>query len=430
LRILVVSNLYPPHHLGGYELGCRDVVEGLKARGHEVAVLTSDYSVSGPPQTGSQEQATPGTQDERILRRLRLTAPIPGTPGGQVPFGMLPEVERHNQRVFQDACATYRPQVVYFWNMALVSISLVFLARQASLPINFYVSEHWLSRWENDAWYSRTTPDYRYTPNKLRARLLKMTLRVAALARSIYIPASSEGPDLSHVQFCSQFLKDAAIEAGKPAQNGRVIHWGIESEAFPAVERNRPPVRLLYVGRVSPDKGVHTAVEAVCLLVHRHGHKNVTLTVAGRASDSDYMRRLEALAADGGVKDNVVFAGQFAREQLPGIYQTHDVLVFPSIWEEPFGITPLEAMCSGLAVVGTTTGGSREIFREGVNALTFPREDAAQCATQIARLQSDPLLLAAIRQNAITTVQQQFTMRGMVSQIEQALLLSMEAQPI
>ena len=45
MRILIVSNLYPPHHIGGYELGCRDVVEGLKARGHEVKVLTSTYGV-------------------------------------------------------------------------------------------------------------------------------------------------------------------------------------------------------------------------------------------------------------------------------------------------------------------------------------------------------------------------------------------------
>ena len=40
MKILVVTNLYPPHHVGGYELGCRDVVEKLRARGHTVRVLT------------------------------------------------------------------------------------------------------------------------------------------------------------------------------------------------------------------------------------------------------------------------------------------------------------------------------------------------------------------------------------------------------
>ena len=45
MRILVVSNLYPPHIIGGYELGCRDIVEALKRRGHELLVLTSDYGI-------------------------------------------------------------------------------------------------------------------------------------------------------------------------------------------------------------------------------------------------------------------------------------------------------------------------------------------------------------------------------------------------
>jgi hypothetical protein len=48
MRILVLTNFYPPHYVGGYELGCRDVVEGLRARGHQVAVLTSTYKVYKP----------------------------------------------------------------------------------------------------------------------------------------------------------------------------------------------------------------------------------------------------------------------------------------------------------------------------------------------------------------------------------------------
>ena len=48
MRILVVSNLYPPHHIGGYELCCKEAVDGLRKRGHEVWVLTSDYGVRAP----------------------------------------------------------------------------------------------------------------------------------------------------------------------------------------------------------------------------------------------------------------------------------------------------------------------------------------------------------------------------------------------
>ena len=52
MKILVVTNFYPPHYVGGYELGCRDVVEGLRQRGHKVDVLTSTWGVDRPLQEG------------------------------------------------------------------------------------------------------------------------------------------------------------------------------------------------------------------------------------------------------------------------------------------------------------------------------------------------------------------------------------------
>jgi len=45
MRILVISNLYPPYHTSGYELGCQDIVESLKAREHQIKVLTSTYGL-------------------------------------------------------------------------------------------------------------------------------------------------------------------------------------------------------------------------------------------------------------------------------------------------------------------------------------------------------------------------------------------------
>src|SRR3954471_8860223 len=48
MKILVINNLYPPHYVGGYELHCEQVTEGLRARGHEIQVLTSDFTSDRP----------------------------------------------------------------------------------------------------------------------------------------------------------------------------------------------------------------------------------------------------------------------------------------------------------------------------------------------------------------------------------------------
>ena len=88
----------------------------------------------------------------------------------------------------------------------------------------------------------------------------------------------------------------------------------------------------------------------------------------------DYDKEIELLVRSLGLERSVRFTGLIPRERLPEIYKQHGTLIFPSVWDEPFSITLLEAMSSGLAVVGTTTGGSAELLADGVNALTFPRQ--------------------------------------------------------
>jgi glycosyltransferase involved in cell wall biosynthesis len=105
---------------------------------------------------------------------------------------------------------------------------------------------------------------------------------------------------------------------------------------------------------------------------------------------------------------------------MPQVYRSHDALVLPSIWDEPFSIGLLEAMASGLAVVGTTTGGSREILADGINALTFSPGDAEALATQIGRLTSADLR-QRLGRAARRTVEERFTLAAMLERIEEFL---------
>lgn len=398
MRILVISNFYPPHFIGGYELGCRDVVEALKSRGHEVRVLTSTHGVKRPEHSN------------HIYRWLEtdLALNITGTPEDLV---KIIRKESINQRAFNRISREFLPDVVYVWNATHISISIALKAQQIGFEVCYFISDHWLARWESDALYSLK----HHSPRRLHRRLIWKPL-VSLLNASGFLPRADL--DLSRVQFASRYLKQSALEANRPVRNAEVIHWGIDVARFPFNETTHDPRRLLYVGQVTLLKGVHTAVEALKLIVEQPCYRSTMLTIVG---GPDYDNRIHELVSSLGLEANVRFTGLIPREQLPAIYREHDVLIFPSIWEEPLSITLLEAMACGLAVVGTNTGGSPEILKNGINALIFQKEDAEACANQIVRLIKAPELFEEVRRNGRRTVEDDFRLEAMVDRIDLSL---------
>ena len=104
---------------------------------------------------------------------------------------------------------------------------------------------------------------------------------------------------------------------------------------------------------------------------------------------------------------------------MPRVIEAHDVLVFPSIWPEPLARIIQEAMVCGLVVIGTTTGGTREILLDGVNGLTFEVENAQMLAEKIVQVIDDGGLRAKLARAARQTVVERFNLTRMVDEIEE-----------
>ena len=396
MRVLVLSNFYPPYYIGGYELGCRDVVEGLKARGHDVRVLTSTYMVDGP------------RQDDGVYRFLDIDSL---SNGHSSHLNRVLKKEMRNRQAFKQVCEDFKPDLLYVWNATHISISNVLKAQEMKIPVCYFVSDYWLSKWETDSWYSIKDRHPRRFYRRIAWRAIKPIL-------SMYGLLPQKSLNLNRVQFASHYLKRTAEESGKQAANGIVIHWGTDVERFPFNDSPPGAMRLLYVGQVTSHKGVHTAVEALKLICEQPKFKQATLTIVG---GPDYEGRIARLVSSLGLSGSVSFTGMVARERLPEIYREHDILVFPSVWDEPFSITLLEAMSSGLAVVSTNTGGTPEILIDEMNALIFPKEDARACASQVLRLLTDGRLFESIRREGRRTVEENFRLESMIDKIEASL---------
>jgi glycosyltransferase involved in cell wall biosynthesis len=389
VRILCVGNMYPPQHLGGYELVWRSAVEHLRARGHAVEVLTTDFRRPGagsddpgvPPTDagvyhgGSSAQSEPG-----VHRELRWYWRDHAFPRLAV-RGRL-ALERHNHAALARRLDALAPDVVTWWSMGGMSLSLLGAVGRAGLPSVAFVHDDWLLYGPVvDQW----TRLFRRAPRPL----------AAAVARRAGVPVRFEPEHVGRWVFVSEFVRARALGAGWPLRETAVAGSGIDPAFLgpgPGPEREWEwEWRLLCVGRIDARKGIDTAVSALATLPEA-----ATLTVVGEG-DAAHLDALRALAARLGLAGRVRLEGARPRAALPAVYDAHDALLFPARWDEPWGLVPLEALARGRPVVATGTGGSAEYLRDGDNCVLIAPDDPAGLAAAVHRLAADPSLRARLR---------------------------------
>jgi glycogen(starch) synthase len=370
MRILTVGNMYPPHHLGGYELVWSAAVDHLRRGGHRVRVLTTDH----------RGGAMGGEEDPDVHRELRWYWRDHEFPR----LGIRDRValERHNARAFDRHVRDLEPELVSWWAMGGMSLSLLERARRRGIPSNAVVCDDWLLYGpEVDAWtriFAR------------RPLLGRLVGRAGGITTRLDLGAV--GP----VLFPSETTRRRALETVALAGT-EVCPQGVDQTLFqPAAERPWS-WRLLYVGRIDPRKGIRLAIEALVELPDE-----ATLTIAG-AGDDAHLAELRRIADARGLSERVAFTVR-PREALPALYAEADALLFPVIWEEPWGLVPLEAMSVGRPVIASGRGGSAEYLRELRNCLLFePDEGPGALAAAIRRLAGDEELRRRLRAGGFET---------------------------
>jgi glycosyltransferase involved in cell wall biosynthesis len=372
-RVLALQNQYPPHHLGGYELLCRDVMEHMVRGGHEVTVLTTtDRRPGVADPAGEREGKAPG--GVRVWRDLPWWWDDHALTNPPAPRRLQQEVIA--QRTLRRALRTIRPEVVSIWNMGAMSLGLLTTLARRRVPLVFVLCDDWMAYGPNlDAWgraLRRTGP----------RRLVGQALGAVGLPSRL--PARAwPGTYL----FMSERTREAAVRArGWELPESEIIGGGIDHRDFPVATTpiaDRPwRWRLLFVGRVEHRKGVATAIRALL-----HLPDAATLQVLGPPSPLDWPD-LEALVASNDLGARVTF-DTVPRAELRRRYQDADVFLFPSEWEEPFGLVPLEAMACDTPVVATGVGGSADFLADGVNCVLFPPGDPEALAASVTQLAGD-----------------------------------------
>ena len=400
MKILYLTNLYPPHHLGGYELICANVNAAMQARGHETLVLTSDHGVQA-----GEDSVEPG-----VRRELRVHG-MYGHPW--LGINALRSVEFHNNEALRQALQDFEPDVVHVFNLGGISKSLTLTLQRAGIPTVYFVSDHWIAQslvadvWLN--WWNRPS-------GSLQQRMLRLAWettgrrkcwdRVAPTSRISKI-------DFRRIYFCSEYLRRETAARGYEVEHGAIIYNAVDTQQFDGLvaPASRQLRRLLYVGRLTADKGVETMLRGFGHFISKW---SASLTICG-SGDPAYEARLRSIVQQDRLPVEFVTANPV---EMPGMYRAHDALIFPSEWGEPFALTPLEAMSSGLPVVATLTGGSAELFRDGDNAYTFKAGSENSLAAALIRMAAAPIERTAVAARGWAEVRTRFDANHIYDQVE------------
>lgn len=192
------------------------------------------------------------------------------------------------------------------------------------------------------------------------------------------------------------------------------VHNGVDADAFhPAVgaARRFSRERIVYVGRISPEKGPHVLLDAFEHVLARRPNARLTIIGGDQVAPKEYIvdltddqrvRNLDRFYGKesyvdflrgrmrGPLKERVSFEGELSRDALAKHLSEASALVLPSL-VETFGLPIVEAMAAGLPVVASRIGGIPEIIAEGETGLMVEPDSPADLADALLRILDDPV---------------------------------------
>jgi glycosyltransferase involved in cell wall biosynthesis len=368
VRILVVSDLYPPVAFGGYESETAALVDSLRER-HDVLVLTSDRG-SAPPQPGvRRELPYVGSK-----RREALAAPARASRAVEVMRATLGD---------------FRPDLVYVANSVAIPQSAPLAAAATGVAIAYRLSELFMAT-------------SLYTGDRYLRTLLpgEQGLRGAwAQATRLHNRRLGLMPEATHragISWASNALREhVTLPAPIEPVLERTIHPATTQErAFAAIERvpaNTPSV--LYLGRLTTAKGIELAYRAVAALRREHG-LDARLVQVGTAKP-EMKTALRALASELELTEAIDDRGQLETEALSDVLAEVGALVLPTVEWDVFPLVLIEAGLARVPIVAARIGGVPEAVGHDEHALLFEPGDAAACAAALAAVFRDPDAAAA-----------------------------------
>jgi glycosyltransferase involved in cell wall biosynthesis len=185
----------------------------------------------------------------------------------------------------------------------------------------------------------------------------------------------------------SQTMRESVLNLGISNEKIHVIPMGVDIEnRFIPNSNKRRENSLLFVGRLVEKKGLHDLLTALPFIIAKH--PSVTLTIVGTGPDEAALKKRSTELA---LNRSVMFLGAIENNALPALYQSSEIVVFPSIIaadgdREGFGLVLVEALACECAAVVSDLPAMQDIVIDNESALIFQQKNPTQLAEKIIQL--------------------------------------------
>ena len=407
MKLLVITYGYPPYHAGGYELRCKDVLDRLAARGHEVLVITTRYP--------SNEHAI-RTNEPGIFRVLHLKFQTPS-----IHKKIANDIS--DIRFIDRKGKEFQPDIIYLWHIVTLSDAIIPYFSRQDFPIVYDSADigivHVAKVQKRGLYFKNKTAD-----SIIRKGLKQIAYTGIQLVSLNLLRGYWDWPQNMRVYFNGKNVMKHAQDNGVPVGDGKVIYAGLDLQIFSYQQHKGiiPPLRIITPGRIVTKKGTKDSILLVKYLVEKK--IPVKLTIVGQVGSESYYKELVQIIKNDGLEDCVAFIPMVSQQELAHLYHQSDICFFPSYHRSGLSAVPLEAMACGCLVLTYGNENSTEIICEKQTGFIVPEGDYIYIANLVQGLIQNPAKFATITETARLEIEEKYTIGRYIDDIEAFLLNS------
>lgn len=382
MKIMLVNTYYDPDIIGGAEISVKKMAEGLAAKGNEVVILCT-----------SECNKVDFQSSIRIIRRhfKNIISYIKYKKSGKIKKAIFKAIDYYNfvnkleiAKILDDE----KPDIIHTNNLMGISASIWKVAKKKNIPVIHTLRDYLLmcpraSLMKNDGSECNEC-----------AELCKIYRRgLRKCSKNVDFVTA---PSLCTL---SRFVNEGYFQNSYKKVIYNAIDYDINETKRYCFERkkqiNKRDFNIIYIGGLYEHKGIKFLLDAFELI----DSENVTLNIAGKGELLSYVQKMQS-------KDSrIKYHGFLNEADLRKLLEANDLLIIPSLWQEPFGRVILDAYRACIPVIGTDLGGIPELIVDGKTGFLVEPNKTEMMAKRIVELYSTKRLYNEMLDNVVKQIE-------------------------